>query len=250
MPAPKAKQIKFDQDILNIIRHLEWSDDGLSCTINRELDRPTYNEVNKALVLLGGKWNRSAKAHLFSKDPRQNIIDLLSCGKIDKVRDGFFETPDEIISKMLSLITIRGKVLEPSAGLGAIANRIEEYSDDILCIEMNPDRANALKEQGYDTMCMDFMEFTGGYDTVIMNPPFENSQSIEHFRHAYNMLNKYGEIVCVVPESVVFREDKAHSEFRNWFHDLPMCYISEPIVNGFKSSGTGVSARIIYATKE
>ena len=33
-----------------------------------QMDRKLYERVNKILVLLGGKWNRGQKAHIFDDD--------------------------------------------------------------------------------------------------------------------------------------------------------------------------------------
>jgi hypothetical protein len=38
-------------------------------TLTGQLDRPTYVAVNKILDLMGGKWNRGAKAHVSPEPP-------------------------------------------------------------------------------------------------------------------------------------------------------------------------------------
>ena len=46
---------------------------------DRQLDRPTYQAVNKVLVNIGGKWNRKAKGHVFTDgDPAELLPQFLS----------------------------------------------------------------------------------------------------------------------------------------------------------------------------
>ncbi len=44
----------------------------------------------------------------------------------------------------------------------------------------------------------DFLEHRGEYDRVLMNPPFEHGQDMDHVRHAYELLASGGRIVSIV----------------------------------------------------
>ena len=55
---------------------------------------------------------------------------------------------------------------------------------------------------------MIFLQTTGKYDKIIMNPPFENGQDIDHIRHAYSLLNDGGRVVCIMSEGTFYRNDK------------------------------------------
>jgi hypothetical protein len=49
---------------------------------DRQLERKLYEKVNKCLVMLGGKWNRNKKGHVFEEDPTERLDDLLLTGQI------------------------------------------------------------------------------------------------------------------------------------------------------------------------
>lgn len=245
-----TKQLRFTNDVLDILRGIEWSQDGLLGILTcGQLDRTLYLKVNKALVAMGGKWNRKEGGHIFKVDPRPTVAGLLDNGTLAVERDGFFETPPEIVGRMLELVLVRGKVLEPSAGLGAIATRLPVGRDMVWCIEKNPDRSNILREKGYRVECMDFLSMSEEYfDTVVMNPPFEQGQDIDHVRHAYDLLAPGGQLVSVMSEGPFFRQDKKATAFREWLEGVG--HQKERLPAGaFKNSGTGVNACLIVVHK-
>src|SRR3954447_26806293 len=49
---------------------------------DEKLDRDTYQAVDTVLRQLGGKWKRSANAHLFASAPRQQLQALVACEKV------------------------------------------------------------------------------------------------------------------------------------------------------------------------
>lgn len=259
-----TKTLKFDTDTLNVIRRMSWSEDGLSAVIHETLDRALYEKVNKALTAMGGKWNRGAKAHVFKTDPRPQVDGLLEAGSLTVERDGFFETPRAVVERMLELVPIDVEgmtVLEPSAGLGAIARVLDDKAPKAfyVLVEKNPDRAESLKKEFGDdpyfaVACGNFLEFPAGslvfngYDRIYMNPPFEEGQDIDHFRHAYGMLADGGEMVAVMSEGVFFRGDRKATEFREWLMELN--FNTEKLPEGsFKESGTGVNTRLVVIKK-
>lgn len=166
-------------------------------------------------------------------------------------RDGFFETPLAVVELMLSLVPPVGNILEPSAGMGAIANHLGVSKGQILCIEKNQLRADALAQQGYKVIGTDFLEWNNieyPIDTIFMNPPFEANQDIQHIRHAYNLLSNGGNMVSVVSEHPFFATDKSSIAFRLWLEEVG-AYIEKLPENSFKSSGTGVNTRLIVINK-
>lgn len=244
------KTMTFDEDVLSILREIHWKDDGLLGVLEQQLDRKLYLKTNKALEALGGKWNRKAAGHVFREDPRFLIPGLLESGELVVERDGFFETPAEIVAKMINRVKPEGKILEPSAGLGAIANNLGVPHAQVSCVERNEQRARILRQNGYRVHCGDFLEYDGkNFNTCFMNPPFKGGQDIEHVRHAYDLLRDGGAMVSIMSEGPFFRGDKKAIAFREWLEKVGGQ--SETLPRGaFKESGTMANTRIVVIRKQ
>jgi hypothetical protein len=67
------------------------------------LDRKTYMEVNRALELLGGKWSRKAKGHVFDEDVEELLNDVINFGEVtDKKKEyQYFPTPPDIVKQLI-----------------------------------------------------------------------------------------------------------------------------------------------------
>jgi len=248
MTLTRTKTLKFDEAVIETIRGMSWADDGKSAKITGQLDRKSYEAVNKALEAMGGKWNKSAKAHLFATDPRPSVEGLIDNGAltVTTIRDGFFETPVELAKRMVQLAKIKAgdKCLEPSAGLGRIAYELQRAGGAVYCVEQNADRCKEMA--GLLVECADFMDWDSpiGFDAVVMNPPFENLQDIAHVRKAYEHLNADGILVAIMGESAFFRNDKAAQDFRSWLNAIGG--VSEQLPEGtFKESGTMARSRLV-----
>lgn len=247
-----TKQLKFDEDVLAVIRGMEFTPDGLLGKITGgQLERVLYTKVNKALDAMGGKWNKKFGGHVFTFDPRPQVDGLIANGTLTVERDGFFETPVEVVDLMFSYVTPKGKVLEPSAGMGSIAKHIREYFTDIIfCVEKNQQRVNHLQSLGFNALCADFLTVSGQkYDTIIMNPPFEEGQDMRHVQHAYALLTDYGSMVSVMGAHAFFADDKQSIAFRDWLGEVNAQIVDLP-EGSFKSSGTMVNTKLVIITKE
>lgn len=120
---------------------------------------------------------------------------------------GFFPTPKDLAAEVVRLAGIEPghTILEPSAGLGHLADAITEAhpdsQPDITCFEIVPALAEALVKKCYTTINADFLEDeeAGMFDRIIMNPPFEDLQDIAHVQHAYcNHLKDGGRLVAIM----------------------------------------------------
>ena len=244
---PLTKTLKFDDDVLRIIRSMTWNADGtLGVLTCGQLDRDLYTRVDKALKAMGGKWNRRAGGHSFLTDPRPQVEGLLENGTLTVERDGFFETPPAVVERMLALVEPRGTILEPSAGLGAILDYLPR--DQTWFVEKNPARAAVLTAKGYQGMCADFLAWDPpAFARIYMNPPFELGQDIEHVRHAYYALADGGALVSVMSEGPFFREDRRATDFRVWLEQVSG--YSETLPQGSFLPATGVNARLVVIDK-
>jgi hypothetical protein len=171
--------------------------------------------------------------------------------------EGYFPTPKGLADRVAETADIKPnmRVLEPSAGKGSLADAALQYlngdKSNITTIEPVSPLQNILKVKGYNVSeDRDFLDHKGEYDRIIMNPPFENMQDVDHVKHAYKLLAKGGKLVAITSESPFFRGDKKATEFRDWLDNVGG--ESEKLPEGsFKTSdrSTGVNTRLVTITK-
>lgn len=222
-----------------------------------QLDRKTYTAVNEVLERIGGKWDRKAKAHIFKSDPQEAIDTYLNGGKLpDKNPLDFFETPAVVVQKMIERARPMYKgaqVLEPSAGEGAIAVPLSGLPVTLCCVELDPERAEALRRRGLTVVEADFLGWRAGpFDRILMNPPFTSKADplayIAHIEHAYSLLAVGGGIlVAIAPGGFMFRADKRCQSFRS---AVEACGGWEELPGeSFKGSGTDVSTILLWMVR-
>lgn len=231
-----------------------------------QLDRAMYVEVNKILELLGGKWNRRVKGHIFPTEAEaQSILGALEEGSVvDKKKTyQFFETPSDLAKQMVELAEIAyidydetkedddaellQDVIEPSAGHGAIADHIDQSRCLFRCNEIDPEKCKVLVEKGYPVACMDFLISYEEADRFIMNPPFTKGQDADHVLHAYSLLRKGGRLVSVMSASVKFNQQKKYEKVRQLVEKSGK--IIELPEETFKDSGTKVNTVLVVIDK-
>lgn len=224
-----------------------------------QLDRKLYLAVNEVLTHLGGKWNRGAKAHVFDQDPTDALDQVMLEGEIVPPKSyGYFPTPAELADLLVmeAQVYTGMKVLEPSAGTGAIADalvrRFCQRAKDLLCFDILQQNVDKLIEKGYaSAICEDFMQVPAGafFDRVIMNPPFERQQDIDHVLHAFDFLKPGGRLVSVMSAGVLFRENKKTVAFREFVATQGGTATRLP-PDSFVESGTHVNTCYIVMDKE
>lgn len=219
---------------------------------------PNYKDVRQALLNAGAKYKRNT--FVFESDA-QPYIDRLTSGESVNIKKEFqfFATPDDVIDSMLDKINIQPyhKVLEPSAGDGAIIKKIvEKYSpgidhDPIVdCFEiMDLNRKKLEGVKGAKLIGDDFLkcDLKDTYDIIVANPPFTKNQDIDHIRKMFEVCKPGGSIVTLASLSWTFGSEKKQVEFRNWIKHIKAVDIElEPGL--FKKSGTsvGVMMLVIY----
>lgn len=169
---------------------------------------------------------------------------------------GYFPTPRPLAESLVERADIRPgmKVLEPSAGKGNIADAIREAQPGakLDTIEPSTTLRSILKLKGHELAGDDFLNHTDKYDRIVMNPPFENGQDIDHVRHAYDSLEPGGKLVSIMSEGPFFRNDKKATTFREWLDDVGGT--SEKLPEGsFKGKEserqTGTATRVVEIEK-
>lgn len=212
-----------------------------------QLDRKTYEAVNKVIVLAGGKWNRSAKAHIFDGDPRAKLGLTLETGVAidEKKKFQAFYTPADVAARVVKMADVTNHiVLEPSAGNGALADVcLVAGAERVECIELNPEAAADLREKEYPTIEGDFLTVAPKpYERIVMNPPFTKNQDLKHVAHALRFLAPGGVLVAIMCGNTSRPKFKALVEELD--HD-----IEEVPAGAFKESGTPIATIILRVRK-
>ncbi|MCP4992353.1 MAG: methyltransferase, partial [Gammaproteobacteria bacterium] len=175
---------------------------------------------------------------------------------VGRANDGldFFPTPVETVDKMVSVADIQEgmSVLEPSAGMGHIAEQIKEAGVEPDVIEFSSSRRELLEAKGFNVVANDFIKHEGRYDRIIMNPPFSKRRDAEHVQHAYGLLKPGGRLVAIMGEGVFFGGDKKATQFRDWLDDVGGT--EEKLAEGtFQDANlpvnTGVNSRMVVIEK-
>jgi predicted RNA methylase len=116
-----------------------------------------------------------------------------------------FQTPPELAARLVAALgdSVRGRILEPSAGLGRILD-VLPTGCDVVAVEMAPQCAGELYQQnrpGVRILQRDFLACTvaefGLFDAVAMNPPFHMRADIRHILHALTFLKPGGKLAAL-----------------------------------------------------
>lgn len=156
-----------------------------------------------------------------------------------------FQTPEPLADRLASMLPLRGRVLEPSAGLGRLYRAVRLRSDCCaVLVEQSPeccaelyreiagDEAASLVQA--DFLACDAQRLGGLFDAVLMNPPFKMGTDVKHILHARGLLAPGGRLVALCASG-----PKQHAKLKpiadNW---------EELSAGAFKSEGTSVAAAI------
>jgi predicted RNA methylase len=251
--------MKISDEVLEVLANAKIENSKVF--LSGQLDRKVYTKVNDVLMAAGGKWSKKERAHVF-EDATDAIEQALLVGEITTHQDiDFFPTPFPIVHQMLEVAAIEKahRVLEPSAGDGAIARHLNDISNHVTCIERDSKlaeicrgiRQEAFRKRGINSpnepLCnkCDFMQVRPEpmFDRIIMNPPFSRRQDVQHILHAYNFLAPGGRLVSIAGSGVMFRADGPTKRLRE------MAFRSGTITplppGSFKPSGTMVNTVMV-----
>jgi len=170
--------------------------------IREELPEKVYREVKEVCARLGGRWNTGSQAFLFSYDPTQALEVVQASGQMPPQNSyAFFPSPDPVSEDLLrygfrlfdrnscegyrhdqplhvcQYLLPDLRILEPSAGDGAVARRVRELyaglgrEDYTLhCCELNPINREVLRRQGFQVVAREPEEFhVGTHPDSILN---------------------------------------------------------------------------------
>lgn len=262
MEEPKEPEIArrpIEADVLSVLRCSEITDLGLRLPA-QQLDRKLYEKVDQVLKSVGGQWNRAQRLHRFAQEDLQALEAAIQTGLYVDPKDyGFFQTPPELVQRVLAQANIEPHhlVLEPSAGQGALADAAARVvgTDRVKVVEMLDRNRQVLMDKGYELLSKDFLkmdpsQLPGGFDRIVMNPPFGREADIEHVVHAAQFLKDGGELVAIMSPGHTFRQTAKARTFRALLEEAGEL-VAENGAGAFKASGTDVNTVIIklYADK-
>lgn len=244
----------LDNQTINILETAAFDDNTVRLTCG-QLERKQYVAVNEVLERIGGKWTRKIGAHVFPTDPAPLLGHILATGELPPKNPlAFFATPADVVTDMIwhARLESTHRVLEPSAGTGAIADAVRSAVPSALlhCVEIDQGRADQLRTKGHDVIGGDFLTFATNvqYDRILMNPPFTLAGDalayITHIEKAYTHLAPDGRLVAIAPPGFTFRDDKRSRAFHAFVEKNGSWKALES--GTFSASGTGVNTVMLW----
>lgn len=172
----------------------------LPYSIGNEGAKEQAIQAIKVLEYIGG--TKSLHGYVFDYDARSVLDEIIVSGCIpDHKTHQYYPTPESIAQVAIEMadIGLTDKCLEPSAGIGNLADFMPKART--YCVEISTLHSDVLRAKGYQVATMDFLQFTGSYDRIVMNPPFSEGRWQAHIQHASMMLNGGGVLVAILPAS-------------------------------------------------
>ena len=165
-----------------------------------------------------------------------------------------FPTPPDLARRMVELAEILPgeRVLEPSAGTGAILSALdlsqftEDPAHELVAVELNVNLANQLEKNFpiANVTNLDFLELQphqiGRFNTILMNPPFAKGADIKHIRHAMQFLLPGGRLVAICANGP--RQNEQLKPLAESWEDLPE--------GTFADQGTNVNTALLVIQGE
>lgn len=208
-----------------------------------------YKKIKQLLETAGAKYKRLT--FVFSGDRlAQDVLDALIGGdRLNPQKDWqFFQSPESVADDVVAAVgPLAGKrVLEPSAGEGAIAKKaLAQGAAEVVTVEAWDAKAKILRRTaGFTVLERDFLTVTpqeiGLFDAVVANPPFTGNQDVEHVMHMLKFLKPGGTLSSVMSVSWQHGSQRKQVEFRQFLADVGAEIVQIP-AGAFKSSGTSVA---------
>jgi hypothetical protein len=187
---------------------------------------------------------------------------------------GFYPTPDAAANRFFDDLPILQRsnepalrILEPSAGTGALARRCVKtkagyeryegefrFDNQIDCIEIQPHFAAQLRASGLYRRVIqaDFLSVKPDanwlYDLIVMNPPFDIERDIDHVVHALQFLAPGGMLQAIMSAGTEFRSTKKSKAFRRLMIEMGG-RIQDLPERSFSELGTNVNTIIVRVRK-
>lgn len=179
------------------------------------------------------------------------------------INKDFYPTPEPLIELMVRKIkdnsrgyySIRGNLLEPSAGKGDIIDYINKDKNrdlEIYAIEIEPDLQSILRSKEVVLVDTDFLNYDCDmdYDYIVMNPPF--SKGAEHLLKAIDIATRT-KIVCILNAETI---KNPHTVTRKILiqeiekHNGTIEFIQDAFIDAERKTGVEIALIYLYVVKE
>jgi predicted RNA methylase len=218
-----------------------------------------YARIKALILAAGGVYTRNGFQFGAAIDVNEVLTRLRGGEKPNpkKARQAFF-TPEDLAAETVAwaaetLGDLAGKrMLEPSAGEGALAEPARAAGAKVLAVENHGPSAQILRDKGFAVVERDFLSLSladvGLFDMVIANPPFTKDQDITHVMHMWRFLRPGGVLVSLTSPGWRTGRTKAQRNFRAFVDNIGAEVEALP-AGAFKASGTNVSTLRLRAVK-
>lgn len=135
------------------------------------------------------------------------------------------ETSQSVIDQFMQVANIKDgqKVLEPSAGVGLLAEGILRFNSNIEldCIELNSQCKKELRNKGLNVIWSDFLDFKPKflYDRVIGAPNFKDNIDCEHVIKMFECIKVGGTVTSIMSPFWMTGDSILQVNFRKWLVD-------------------------------
>lgn len=258
---------------MDVIKTLDITQDSESIVLP-EMTVEEYQRAKGVLARLDIVWDRQKQTHIPGNKTFTKWSRYVESGKLPKLNPtALFPTPDDVIELMLVeyfdeayieyLQEYRPeslRVLEPSAGAGAIAKAARAFfggaAQTIDTVEYLPENCEALKKEGFTPFNGVFLDYQPDelYDVILMNPPFslagDKLAYMTHVLHALSLLKPEGRLVAILPTGWLSQSNKRIDAFKEVAAKYAAWEGVHIIESGaFKSSGTMVETMALCLDK-
>lgn len=191
--------------VIGLLRCLAGEGNERKIGYGQDPDKAQRKRLAEVMQAIGGA--ESGGGWVFDYDPSDVLSEIIVSGCIpDAVSHQFYPTPAWLAAQAVAAAEIGpdDECLEPSAGLGALADLMP--MDRTQCVEISEIHCAVLRAKGHCVTEEDFLAWEPAgvkFDRVVMNPPFSEGRWLAHVEHAASMVYPGGRLVAILPESAM-----------------------------------------------
>ena len=167
-------------------------------------DQQIKAEADRIMESIGGT-KVSEFRWAFDYDPTEVVQEIVASGCVpDQKAHQFYPTPERLARIAVDMADIGpdDTCLEPSAGMGGLADLMKQAAEWMHCVEVSPMHCKVLVAKGHSVTQTDFLAWSGDpVDRIVANPPFSEGRWQAHTQHAATMVKPGGRLVAILPAS-------------------------------------------------